>query len=64
MKALTNCELSAIRGAGVCEVGGTALAIGILAVGAGIATGGIAFFVVGGLGAYVGAGAGALCGMY
>ena len=63
MKSLDLSQLEELHGAGVCEAGGASAALGVLAIGAGIATGGVGFFVVGGLGLYFGTGIGLLCAM-
>lgn len=44
-----------------CYGAGYALALGAVAIGVGVATGGLGFLVAGGIGAYAGTSAGLLC---
>lgn len=62
MKALDVKQMERIEGGGTaCKISGSVLALGVLALGAGLLTGGVGFFVAGGIAAYTGTTAGIYC---
>lgn len=63
MKELSIEKMEAVNAQGVCYGGGMALAAGVALLGLGIATGGTAFLVAGGLGSYFGTTIGLACAM-